>query len=137
MSYTIRRVDYFYANVKDQPGEAYRVLNSLADLGVNMLAFAAVPTGPDHTQLTIFPDDSLDLQNVAKKAGLQLIGPYQAFLVQGKDELGALADVHQQLYNARINVYASNGVSAAQGTYGYLIYVRPDDYERAAAALQL
>ena len=37
-------VMYFYMNVKDEPG-AYRILSQLSGLGVNLLAFTAVPTG--------------------------------------------------------------------------------------------
>ena len=49
MGSEIRRVDYFYTMIQDQPGEAYKLLSRLADLGVNLLAFTAVPTGPQHT----------------------------------------------------------------------------------------
>jgi hypothetical protein len=42
-----------------------------------------------------------------------------------------------KLYEANVNVYASSGVANSMGSYGYVIYVRPDDYERAAAALEL
>lgn len=137
MGFKIRRVDYFYATVKDQPGEAYRVLSLLASLGINLLAITAVPFGPMNTQLTIFPEDSAKLRNEAQKSGLKLEGPQLALLVQGDDTLGALAEVHMKLYEANVNVYASSGVSDGNGTYGYVIYVRPDDYERAAAALEV
>jgi hypothetical protein len=36
-----------------------------------------------------------------------------------------------------VNVYASNAVADGFGKYGYLIYVRPEDYERAANALEV
>jgi hypothetical protein len=42
-----------------------------------------------------------------------------------------------KLYEANVNVYASSGVADGRGSYGYLIYVKPDDYERAVAALNL
>ena len=137
MSYTIRRVNYFYVTVKDQPGEAYQLLEELAGLGINLLAFASVPTGPDTTQMTIFPSDARDLVSLAEKSGMTLIGPYSAFLVQGKDELGALVDIHRQLAHAAINVYASNGVTNGKDSYGYIIYVCPEDYEIAARVLDV
>jgi hypothetical protein len=56
-------------------------------------------------------------------------------LVQGDDELGALADVHSKLYQENINVFASNGITDGKGSYGYIVYVRPEDHERAARAL--
>ena len=47
MSNTIRRVEYYYANVRDDLGAAYRFLHELAGRGVNLLAFTAVPRGPE------------------------------------------------------------------------------------------
>jgi hypothetical protein len=131
----IRRVDYFYVSVKDEPGQALEVLTQMADQGVNMLAFAAVPTGPHTTQMTLFPEDSLQLQSVAKRSGMTLIGPQGAFLVQGSDEIGALVGIHEDLYRAGINIYSSTCVTDGKCCYGYIIYVRPEKYEEAAAAL--
>ena len=135
MSMQVRRAPYFHATVQDRPGEAYRLLDSLAGLNVNLVAFTAVPVGPDRTQLTLFPDDGGLLGSVAKGAGLHLDGPHHAFWVGGADEAGALAGIHEKLYNAGVNVYASSGVSDGAGHFGYVIYVRPESYETAAQAL--
>lgn len=135
MAYTIKRVEYYYTTVKDQPGEAYNILNLLAEEGVNQLAFSAIPFGPNSTQLAIFPEEPAKLKHEAQLAGMILDGPHHALLVQGDDELGALSGMHQQLYKANINVYASHGVIDGKGSYGYLIYVKEDDYERAAETL--
>lgn len=137
MAFTIQRVDYFYTTVKDQPGEAYKILNLLLELGINQLAFTAIPFGKDSTQLAIFPEDAAKLINEAQKAGMSLDGPHHALLAQGDDELGALAGIHQKLYEANINVYASSGVTDGKGSYGYLIYLKEEDYERAAKAIGL
>lgn len=135
MSTKIRRIDYFYTSVKDRPGESYTILSRLAGMGINLLAFTAVPIGPDHTQLAIFPQDSWKLTTEARKAGMEVEGPHPAFLVQGDDELGALAEVHRTLFEAKVNVFASTGVTDGKGSFGYLIYVRPEAYEDAARAL--
>jgi hypothetical protein len=137
MSFQIRRVDYYYTVVKDEPGESYQTLSQLAHLGINLLAFSAVPVGPESTQLTLFPEISEHLEREALKAGMKMEGPHVAFLVQGDDKLGALAGVHDRLFHAHINVFASMGVTDGKGSFGYLIYVRPEDYERAAEALGL
>jgi predicted amino acid-binding ACT domain protein len=137
MTCSVRRVDYFSTTVEDQPGAAYRLLTALADLGINLLAFTAVPSGRLHTQLTIFPEDTGKLTREAQQDRLVLDGPHPALLVQGDDELGALADLHGKLADARVNVYASTGVADGSGCFGYIIYVRPEDYDRASAALGL
>lgn len=135
MASVIRRVDYFYATIRDEPGEGYRILAQLAELGVNLLAFVAIPVGPMRTQITLFPDDTPKLTQAAKQAGLALDGPHRALLVQGDDHLGALASIHEKLADARVNIYASNAVTDGKGSYGYVLYVRPEKYDQAAAAL--
>jgi len=135
MGAEIHRVEYFYCNVKDRPGEAYRMLSELAAGRVNLYAFTAVPVGPDAVQLTIFPEDVEALARLANRGGIALDGPQKALLVQGDDELGALVEVHRRLADAKINVYASTGVTDGKGGYGYLIYVKPEEFRDAARAL--
>ena len=137
MAFGIRRVDYFYATVNDPPAEADKLLTLLAELGVSLLAFTALPVGPMRTQFTIFPEDDAKLISAAREAGLDLDGPHPALLVQGDDELGALASVHSQLQEASVDVYASSGIADGRGAYGYIVYVRPEDFERAADALDV
>ena len=135
MSCRIQRVEYFHATVRDEPGQAYRMLSRLAGSGVNLLAFSAVPAGLDQTQLMLFPEKSELLIRAAGETGLVLAGPQHALLIQGDDELGALVDIHRKLYDARINVYASSGVADSRGGYGYILYVRSEDIDGAVRAL--
>ena len=135
MSIRIQRAPYFHTTVQDRPGEAYRLLDSLAGLKVNLVAFTAVPVGPERTQLTLFPEDATRLANIATGAGLDLDGPYHAFWISGTDQPGAIASVHERLYQADVNVYASTGVADGVGRFGYVVYVRPESFHRAADAL--
>ena len=135
MSTKIRRVQYFYAMVKDQPGEAYRLMTQLASSEVSLMAFKAIPMGPGLTQLVLFPDDVELLARAAERTGVVLTGPHKAFLIHGDDRLGALVDLHQRLSDGHVNVYASDGVTDGRGGYGYVLYVRPDEYETAAGIL--
>jgi hypothetical protein len=137
MAFRIRRVEYFYATVRDEPGAAHRILSQLAGVGVNLLAFTAVPIGPARAQLAIFPEEPQRLVTTAHQAGIALDGPHPALLVQGDDELGALANVHKQLFDAGVDVYAASGVTDGRGAFGYVIYVREDQLQKAAAALGL
>ena len=135
MDTEIQRVRYFYAMVKDTPGEAYRLLTQLTSAEVNLLAFKAIPMGPGLTQLVLFPETPERLAAAAEETGIVLTGPQYAFLIRGDDRLGALVEIHQKLSEANINVYASDGVSNRRGGYGYVLYVRPDEFESAASIL--
>jgi hypothetical protein len=128
-------VAYFYVTLNDQAGEGFRLLAELAKLGVNLLALTAIPIGPQRTQLSVFPEDDGKFSAAAGKAGLAIDGPHPALLVQGDDEPGALAEVHERLRDAEVNVYASHGVTDGRGAFGYVLYVRPDEYQRAVRAL--
>ena len=106
-------------------------------LGVNLLGLSVIPMGPDATQLTLFPDDTSALTSAAARARIELNGPHRALLVQGDDEMGALASVFARLAEADVNVYASYAVADGRGKYGDILYVRPEHYDRAVAALQV
>ena len=135
MSSKVRRIDYFYLMIEDRPGAAVRILATLANAEVYLLAFSVVPTGTSHTQLIVFPEHTELLARAAEKEGFVLTGPQRAFMVSGDDKLGALVDVHVKLAEAEVNVYASSGVTDQRGGYGYVLHVRPDDYEKAANIL--
>ena len=137
MSFQLKKVEYFYSSIVDQPGEAYQLLSRLKSIGVNLLAFTAIPVGPTRTQLTMFPEDAARLQTAAKNAGFKLDGPYSALLVQGDDELGALTDIRAKLYQAGVNVYASSGVTDGKGSFGYLLYLKEEDLDKALHSLDI
>ncbi|MGD2217760.1 MAG: hypothetical protein PVJ64_13475 [Gemmatimonadales bacterium] len=137
MAIDVRRVSYFHTAVQDRPGEAYKLLTQLAEVGINLHAMTAIPVGPLRTQLTLFPEDASKMESEGKRAGLSFDGPYPALLVQGDDEPGALVGVHEQLYGANVNVVAATGVADGKGRYGYVLYFRPEDFDRAAAALEV
>ena len=94
-----------------------------------------MPVGPTDTQFTLLPESTNKLIKAAEHPGLTLVGPHPAILIQGDDQLGALVDIHRKLADARINVYATNRVTDGDGHYGYVVHVRPDDFENAANLL--
>jgi len=135
MAETVRKVEYFYATVSDKPGEGRRLLEHLSEKGVNLVAFTAFPIGGDQAQLDFFPENPEQLQKAAADAGITIVGPKKAFLIQGEDRVGALHEHHLKLSNAGINVNAANGVCNGSGRFGYVLWVKPEDYEAAARAL--
>jgi len=62
---TIRVVEYFYAMVPDKPGEAARMLKTLKDAGVNLLAFSGFPEGR-RSQLDFIPADAAAFKQAAR-----------------------------------------------------------------------
>ncbi|MGH3132218.1 MAG: hypothetical protein ACRDNY_00480 [Gaiellaceae bacterium] len=135
MADTIRRVEYYYVTVPDAPGEVQRLLSTLEDGGVNLLAFLGFPVGGGQSQIDLVPEDANALKAAAEKAGTTLSEAKGAFLIQGDDRVGAVADVTGKLAAANVNVTAAAAAAAGSGSYGMVLWVAPADYERAAAAL--
>jgi hypothetical protein len=134
MADSIRLVEYFYITVPNKPGEGARVLTTLKDAGVNLLAFSGFPQGRQ-AQLDFIPADPAAFKQAAKKAKSKVVGPKRCFLVEGDDRMGAVADLVNRLAAAKINVTAIDAVGVSGGRYGALVWVAPKDVKKAAALL--
>ncbi len=136
MAETVQQIEYFYAMVCNKPGEARRLLEHLCEHGINLNAFTAFPVSEAESQLDFFPENAEQLKKAAADAGINLVGPKKAFLIQGRDRVGALHEHHLKLSNAGINIHAANGVIDGGGRFGYVVWVKPGDYEAAAKVLE-
>jgi hypothetical protein len=135
MADTVRSVEYRYATVPDEPGEVQRILSALTDSGVNLVAFLGFPVEAGRSQIDLVPEDPEALGTAAEQAGVTLSEAKRAFLIQGDDRVGAVADATSKLAEAGVNVTAAAAVAAGAGRYGMIVWVAPSDYERAAGAL--
>lgn len=134
MAETVRLVEYFYITASNKPGEGARLLNILKEAGVNLSAFSGFPQGR-RAQLDFIPADVAAFKQAAKKAGWKVTGPKRAFVVQGDDRVGAVADLLERLGAAKINVTAVDAVCAGNDRYGAILWVAPKDVRKAAALL--
>src|SRR5512146_2988642 len=105
MADSIRMVDYFYIDIADRPGEGARALAHLKDSGVNLEVFSGFPAGR-RAQLDFVPSDPAAFRAAAKAAKWKVTGPRKAFLLQGEDRPGAIADTVGRLAAAKINITA-------------------------------
>jgi hypothetical protein len=135
MADVVRRVEYQYVVVPDRPGEGLRVLAALQQAGVNLLAYLGFPVEGGNAQLDLVAEDPEALRRAAAQAGLQLSPVKHAFLILGEDRVGAAAEHTKKLADAGINITAAAAVSGGAGRYGMILWVKPEDYERAAQAL--
>jgi hypothetical protein len=131
---TIKKVAYFALDVPNRPGEGARVLGTLADAGVNLLAFAGFPNGRK-AQLDFIPEDVSLFKNAVKAAKIKTRPQKFGFLVQGDDRKGAVADLAKAMAEKKINVTAIHAVSAGVGRYAAILWVASKDVSKAAKAL--
>jgi hypothetical protein len=135
MADTVRSVEYQYVTVSDSPGAVQAVLSAVKESGVNLHAFLGFPIGGGQSQIDLVPEDPRSLRAAVEQAGLALSEPKRAFLVQGDDRVGAVSEITAKLAEANVNVTAAAAVAAGSARFGMIVWVAPEDYERASAAL--
>ena len=135
MANVVKRIEYYYTVVPDRPGGAAKLLNELKAARVNLLAFTGFPCGARRSQLDFVPSNQRAFRAAARKAGMKLVGPKTAFLIQGEDRVGAIAAIANKLAQARINVTAVDSVSAGRRRYGAILWVKSRNVAQAAKIL--
>lgn len=135
MADEIQRVQYFYTEVPDKPGEGARVLGVLLkEEGINLLAFSGFPKGR-RGQIDFIPADQAAFKAAAKKAKIKVVGPKTGFVIQGDDRAGVIAEIVSKLSEAKINVTALHAVAAGAGRYGAILWVKLRDVNKTAKIL--
>jgi hypothetical protein len=135
MADIVRRIEYYYTVVPNRAGAGTKVFNALKAEGVNLIAVNGFPTSMGRAQLTFVPADRDAFLEAAQKAGVKLVGPKVALLIQDEDRLGAVADLLSKLGQAQINVTAIQAIATGAGRYGANLWVKPRDVGKAAQAL--
>ena len=101
----------------------------------NLLAYTAFPTRGGKAQVDLVAVDMGAIRRIARRNGWRLSDAKKGFLVQGDDRVGAVHNHLKKLAHQKINITATDAVSAGQGRYAMLLWVKPKDYARAAKAL--
>jgi hypothetical protein len=135
MAETVRKVEYFYIEAPNKPGEGAKVLAALRNAGVNLLAFSGFPHGR-RAQIDFVPENSAKFKAAAKKAGLKLSASKKGFLIQGDDRPGAVAGIMEKLAGVKVNVTAIDAVIAGKGRFGAILWVKSSDLAKAGRALK-
>jgi hypothetical protein len=134
MADRILKVEYYKVQIPDKPGEGAKLLGALRDAGVNLLALTGFPRGRK-AQVDLVAEDAAALKKAARQAGIELGAKKKAFLVQGDDRAGAIAEVAEKLAGAGINIVAIDAASAGGGRYAAILWVDQSQFAKAARTL--
>jgi hypothetical protein len=135
MADVVKRIEYYYTIVPDRAGAGAKLLNALKGARVNLLAFTGFPCGARRAQLDFVPSNQRAFRAAARKAGIRLMGPKTAFLIQGQDRVGAITDIANKLAKERINITAVDAVTTGRRRYGAILWVKSRNVAQAAKIL--
>jgi len=132
---SISRADYYTMKVSQRPGAGAKLLAAMKAAGVNLLAFTGFPSGGS-AQVDFIPQNSAKFRQAANKAGLRVSKRKTVFLVRGSDRVGALTGVLGKLASKKINLVALSAITAGNGRYGMIFWVKPKDIGRTSRLLR-
>ncbi len=135
MADRVKKIHYAYVTLPNRPGRGAKILSELKQAGVNLLACSGFPARAGKAQFDFAVEKPAICRKLANKHGWPMSKVKRAFLIQGADEVGAVHRHVQKLAAVRISVTAATAVSAGQGRYGMVLWVKPRDYNRAAKVL--
>jgi hypothetical protein len=135
MADKVRKVKYCYAMVPMRAGQGAQMLSVLREAGVNLIAFSGFPAGSGRAQMDFIPENMAALRRVATKNGWKLGKVKKAFVVRGNDSVGSVYKHVKRLADEGISVTAADAVCAGKGRYGMVLWVKPNQYARAARVL--
>jgi hypothetical protein len=136
MADRVKKVNYCYTKVPNRAGQGDAVLRELREAGVNLLAYSGFPIGKGKAQLDFIPDDMVAFRRVARKNDWRLSKVKKGFLITGNDQVGAAHKHISKLAEAKIGITAADAVAAGKGRYGMILWVKPNQYARAARLLR-
>lgn len=116
----------------NRPGSLARVAESLADAGINIIAFTTVDT-VDYNVIRVVVDNPKRAVAVFKDRGVSAVAS-EVLLVPGENRPGSLARLARRLAQARVNIeyaYFATNPGARQG----LLVIRANDCKKAMKAL--
>jgi hypothetical protein len=135
MRMAARRVTYVALKVPSRAGQAASVLKAVADAGISLDAFTGFPERAGRSQIDLVTSQVGKLRRVAKAEGWRLSPTKRGFLIQGKDQVGAVQRHFAKLAKSGVNVTAADAVTAGGGRFGMILWVKPRDTAKAARAL--
>lgn len=132
----VKKVTYCNTIVANRAAAGAKVLAELQRMGVNLTAFSGFPAPGGKAQLDFVAEDIAAVRRVFKRNGWALSRPKKGFLIYGSDGAGAAFRHIKKLGAEKISITAADAVYAGRGRFGMILWVRPDDYRRAARILK-
>jgi len=135
MATSVRKTAYFSMKTPNRAGQGARLLSALAAHGVNLLGFTGFPNAGG-AQVDFIPHNMSKFTIAARKLGMKVSKRKTVFLAQGTDKAGACAAICSKLAKAGINMVAMDAVTAGQGRFGAIFWVKRRDVARASRVLR-
>ncbi|MCX8064258.1 MAG: amino acid-binding protein [Candidatus Hydrogenedentes bacterium] len=134
MSYEIKKVDVWSAEISDQPGSLANVIQPLAESGANLKFLLARRTTEGKGVVFVSPIEGQGVIKKAKSLNFKKNDGISAVQITGPDKPGLGAKILQSIALGGINI---RGISASATGKNCTIWIAFDNTKDANKALKL
>jgi len=131
----IKQFDYHYMVIDDDASQVAGIVKACSESGIDLLGLSEFPLGDGKSQLDLIAEDARILANTARLMGWSLSERKSGFIIRGRNQPNAMAEVLGRLADAHVGVTAVQAIAAGAGRFGALIWVKPEDVAKAATVL--
>jgi hypothetical protein len=136
MATEILQFDYRHAVVDADPAAAAAMLRALCESGVNLIGFSEFPHISGAFWLDLVLEDTNELASAAVATTIPGSAKKTGFLIRGENlPRTVIPCILQRLTDAGIAMTSLRAVSVAEGRFGAMLRVKPQDVTAAAKAL--
>ena len=118
------------------PGAA-RLVERLSSSGIDLLAFTECPLPAGKSQLNVVAAGEESVAQAAHGMGRDLRETGSGLLMRGDSWPNPITDALARLSSAHIGIAAAEAISSHDGVFEALIWLTPEEVDRAAAVLGL
>ena len=133
----IAKTEYFSIMVPNKVGQGAHVLSAFKEAGINFVGIWGYPgKSKKEARIDLIPEDAGAFKKAAKKLKIDAQGKQFAFVTNGPDQPGAIAEILTKLSNGGISVRAVQAVCGGEGRFGAFVEVDQDDVKQATKLLK-
>ena len=136
MSYTVKKVEVWAADVVNRPGMLARVLEALTEAGAQLEFLVARRVTEKTSRIFVAPLTGRKQKQAAEEVGMVPAAGMHGIRIDGPDRRGLGAEMARAVAAADINIRGASAATIGRKNTFYLAFESAEDAKTAAAALR-
>ena len=136
MAYTIKKVEVWVADVRNQPGTLARVLEALSRAGADLEFLIARQVTENTSRVFVAPLKGKKQKQAAGETGLVPAVGMHSIRIEGPNRAGLGADVSRSVAAAGINIRGASAAAIGRKSVLYLAFKTPNEATAAAKVIR-
>jgi len=136
VSYTIKTVEVWAADIRNRPGMLARLLESLTNAGAQLEFLVARRVNDETSRVFVAPLKGPRQKRAARDVDMVPALGMQAIRIEGPDRAGLAAEIARAVADRGVNIRGASAANVGRKSVLYLGFATPDDAQAAVKAIR-